>query len=130
MWTDNYIGIPFRPDGRDRDGCDCYGLVCLVYKEMFNINLPLFKGVYCEDTTENLVRVARTMAAARNKWKRVDTPKPFDGIMLRTGEYTWHVGVVVDKRRFLHVQRGTESIVDEYTGIEWKDRIDGFYRYE
>ena len=128
MWTDDYIGLPFKPDGRDRDGCDCYGLVCIVYKDRFNIDLPPISGVYCDNNPTTLIRVAKAMAAERERWQKVEAPQPFDVIMLRTGAYTWHIGLVVDSRRFLHVQRGTESIVDDYTGIEWRDRIDGFYR--
>lgn len=35
-----YVGIPFVPGGRDRKGADCYGLMVLVYREMFNTELP------------------------------------------------------------------------------------------
>ena len=57
MWTDDYIEIPFLPDGRDRNGCDCWGLVCLVYREKLGIELPEYKGVFEAQTIAQLKNV-------------------------------------------------------------------------
>lgn len=129
MWTDDYIGIPFLPDGRDRDGLDCYGLVCLVYRDRLGVDLPGIRGIYSRNTAGCLKRVARAMAEEKLKWRKVEVPAPYDVVMLRTGEYAWHVGLVIDKRRMLHVLEGTDTMIDEYAGLEWRHRIEGFYRY-
>lgn len=129
MWTDSYIGIPFLPDGRDRDGLDCYGLVCLVYRDRLGVDLPGIRGIYSQNTIGCLKRVARAMAEEKLKWRKVDVPALYDVVMLRTGEYAWHVGLVIDKRRMLHVMEGADTMIDEYTGLEWRDRIEGFYRH-
>jgi len=34
-WASTYVGIPYRFAGRDRAGCDCWGLVRLVLAERF-----------------------------------------------------------------------------------------------
>ena len=128
-WTDSYIEIPFKPDGRDREGLDCYGLVCLVYRERLGIILPDYAGIFTDQSFATLKKVARTMAEGREKWQKVDDPKPYDMVMLRTGEYQWHVGIVIDRSRMLHVMAGIESVVEPYTGLHWKNRVVEFRRW-
>ena len=128
-WTDSYIDIAFKPDGRDRSGCDCYGLICLIYRERLGIILPDYAGIFTDQSFATLKKVARVMAEGREKWQKVDTPKPYDMVMLRTGEYQWHVGIVIDRSRMLHVMAGIESVVEPYTGLHWKNRVVEFRRW-
>jgi len=129
-WTDEYINIPFQCDGRDRSGCDCYGLVCLVYKERLGIELPDYKGVFTDHDIATLRRVAKEMKSYKEKWQRVQTPQLYDVVMLRTGAYTWHVGLVLDNHRMLHVMTGINSVVEDYTGRYWGNRVEEFRRWD
>lgn len=126
---DDYIGIPFRPNGTDRSGCDCWRLVVMVYREKLGIDLPDFAGVYVDDSLASLKRVTRTIRDAKERWKKVDKPMSFDVILLRTGGMAYHVGVVVGRRTMLHIMEGINSTVEMFTSLQWKDRIEGFYRY-
>lgn len=128
-WTDRYIEIPFKPDGRDRQGLDCWGLVCLVYRERLGIELPDYKGIFTDQSHTTLKKVAGVMTQGRESWQKVDTPRPYDVVMLRTGTYMWHVGIVIDNNRMLHVMSGINSCIEEYTGIYWEHRVAEFRRY-
>lgn len=128
-WTDRYIEIPFVPDGRDRTGVDCYGLVYLVYKEQRAIELPSYAGIFKDQSFESLRRVARFIATHKNTWRKVEDPRPFDMIILRSGRYLWHVGIVIDSRHMLHIMDGINSCREEYTGLFWRNRVEEFRRY-
>jgi cell wall-associated NlpC family hydrolase len=46
---DKYVGIPFIDRGSSFNGADCYGLIRLIYKTEFGIDIPEFGGS-CMDT--------------------------------------------------------------------------------
>jgi cell wall-associated NlpC family hydrolase len=128
MWCDKYIGIPFKPNGYDYQGADCFGLVNLVYREVLNITLPRY-DVYTRNSIGCLKEVARTMNTERDKWIKVEQPRMFDVVLLRTGTFVWHCGMVISRYRMLHVMEGINSCIEDFTGIMWKERVDGFLRY-
>src|SRR4029077_19729927 len=39
-WINDYVGVPYRHNGRDRAGWDCWGLVLAVYRDMLGLELP------------------------------------------------------------------------------------------
>ena len=39
-WLNRYVGIPYKPGGRTREGVDCYGLLVLLFANEYGINLP------------------------------------------------------------------------------------------
>jgi len=129
MWTDEYIGLKFQIDGRSREGVDCWGLVCVIYKEKLGIELPLIQGVFVDTTISCLVKVAKAMGEERLKWHKVDKPQLYDVVMLRTGEYSWHVGLFIGKHQMIHVMSGIDSAIEDLNGVQWKNRIEGYYRY-
>ncbi len=130
MWTDNYIGIPFMRDGRTRNGLDCWGLTCLVYKEQYGIALPTFSGVYTSGDKAKLCEIAEMMERESEKWTKVSIPQTFDVVRLRiSGPLAFHVGLVAG-RDFLHIMDGIQSIVEPLKSLLWKDRIVGYYRHE
>ena len=133
-WAAPYVGIPFRHLGRGHDGCDCWGLVCLVYREQFGIDLPSYDGAYASaaDKTE----VARLIAGGQCDWARVDPPlaQPGDVGLFRYADGTpGHVGIMLGPRRLLHCHEGLDTTVadlDRRTlGLRWRDRLDMIGRY-
>jgi len=124
-----YVGIPFEKDGNDKKGCDCWRLVVLVYKDRLGIELPDFAGAYVDGSLASLKKVSRMIRDGKQSWQKVDKPIPFDVILLRTGSMVYHVGLVIDRKRMLHVMEGINSTIEEFTGIQWKQKVEGFYRY-
>ena len=40
------VGVPFLQHGRDWYAWDCWGLICVAYKELFGIILPAYKKIF------------------------------------------------------------------------------------
>lgn len=132
-WIGDYIAVPFKTHGRDRAGCDCWGLVRLVYAEQYGISLPDHAEAYRtadSRSTQDIGAVIDAESAAH--WRPVDKAQARDGdvIILRTKGHPLHVGLVVGRGQMLHVLSGANSVVEFFDGIKWKHRIIGFFRHE
>lgn len=128
-WPDSYVGLPFKLDGRDRSGVDCYGLVCLIYKEQFGIELNPFTGVFIDHTPETLLKVADIMRKDRDNWIKGELIRPFDMIQLRTGRHAFHVGVAIDSKTMIHIESGIDCVIEKLTSPMWKNRVEWIYRW-
>lgn len=125
----HYMNIPFLAHGRDRVGLDCWGLVCLVYREKFDIDLPAFAGV--ANNISDPKEVSPLFEQGRdNLWRRVDDAAPGDVVGWMAGRLIYHVGLYLDDNKFLHIQKHTESHVSEIGSFLWpRRRVAGIYRY-
>jgi cell wall-associated NlpC family hydrolase len=138
-WCNRYVGIPFVSRGRDRLGCDCYGLVALVLREQFAIEVPSYANDYPDALEQLEVAWLISNEISRQRWQRLNVPLPIDGerssalpgsvILLRIAGQPWHVGIVVADGWFLHVRPATDSCLERYDSLRWHRRIQGFYRY-
>ena len=58
-WVKEYVGIPFSDLGRTREeGVDCWGLVRLVYDEVYGVLLPQLSDQY--ESAHHYRKVAQT----------------------------------------------------------------------
>jgi cell wall-associated NlpC family hydrolase len=128
-WAGDYVGIPFKTGGSDRRGCDCWGLLGLVYREVFGITVPLYDDQYDSLNVHVLARVvAENLPDSR--WRPVPTATPGDGLLMRVLGQEVHVGIAVGDRRFLHAAVGLdESCIERLDSPKWARRQLGTYRY-
>ena len=131
-WATGYVGIPYLSLGRTREGCDCWGLVRLVYAEHFSIDLPSFKEAY--ESANDVVDVSGAIEVERNSerwksgWAEVKSPAPGDVILCRVMGYETHVGVFAGAGLMLHVLKGTDACIVNTNSMMWKRRIVGYFR--
>jgi len=124
-WWNDYVGIPYKLSGRDRDGLDCWGLIRLIHKEQFGNDLPSFSE---HDHSHEKIR--EIMAEQREKWISTDTPKIGDVVLFRVLGAPSHVGMYIGDKSFIHAKQGINSSIERYDSIFWEKRIVGFYRYD
>jgi len=129
MWWNDYIGIPFKWHGSDRDGCSCWGLVRLVARDVFGKTLP------SHDDIES--RAAEGRGAPQPYFS---AGQPVDLTGVREGDilHMWatykgkrlplHVGIITEPGKVLHIEEGTGSIVEDYTRTRCAWRVIGAYR--
>lgn len=103
-------------------------MVRLVYREEMGIELESHGGVYPDDSEKSRQAAAQAALRERERWIKVTHPKPYDVLLLRVMGVPVHVGIVVDARSFLHVMKGTQSIIEPIYSAHWRKRIDGFFR--
>ena len=137
-WTDNFVGLPYVDGGRDRRGCDCWGLVRLVFAERAGIELP----GYGDTSAADLSAVAREVAdgAEKDPWRPVfrHDVRAFDVVVMagrfRSGgshrRAAVHVGVMADTMRVLHVEKRTAAVLMPLTHQFIRHRLLGIYRHK
>ncbi len=117
---ERYLAIPFKDKGRGFDGCDCWGLVWLIYKTELGIDLPAFSEV----SAAELLAIARCSVSAvegADPWRFVPRgeqrlfdvavmrgPPVFDG--KRYVRAPIHFGVMIDVARLLHIVGGANAV--------------------
>ncbi|OAO02719.1 C40 family peptidase [Roseovarius indicus] len=129
-WAGRYIGLPFVDGGRGPGAVDCWGLVRLVFAQERGIDLP----TYGEISAKQLLAITRAIEAGQEApevWRQVETPEAFDVAVMRSGS-SWrpcHVGVMVDRKRVLHVEKASSACLEHVTDQLMKHRITGFWRH-
>lgn len=125
--TEKYIGIPYKANGRDYDGIDCWGLVRLVYKEELGIDLPSLDGEYQIDDD---ARIQDLFAQYKEGWKPSEGIEAGDVVLFRVLGSETHVGIAVSPTQFLHSRDNQNSAIESFDNHKWKSRFVGAYKYE
>ena len=114
-----YIGIEYEaPHG-------CFRLVEQVFRGVYGIDLGRqdegLEQAQSKDRTARIQRKLSEMAV------QVNDPQEGDVVIVRGRP--WHIAVVIAPNMMLHSYNGGTSCVEDYEGLRWRNRIEGFYRY-
>lgn len=127
-WYGDYVGIPFKTLGRDKLGCDCYGLVQIVMREHYEIELPDLLGYQDALDHESVSKVIdeNTPLLSGEKVK-----EPREGLVVvlssSSDGLSSHVGVMVTDKLMLHTTFKTGALIEPLTSKYIKNRIKGYY---
>lgn len=129
MWCNNYISVPFEEHGRSRQGCDCWGLARLIYKEQLGIDLPALLDY---KNTKDSRNIAELYEIEHQEWQEIPLgqEQPFDILVFKIMGLPTHIAVVVQKGLMIHCEKGCGTHISEYNReVQWKTRLAGVYRY-
>lgn len=121
-----YVGIPYKAGGRDREGCDCYGLVWMVLHEQFGKTLPKFEACVSHgfEESERMISEHLPLIPATSP----DVPAAGDIVLLKILGRPCHVGIYLGGGLMLHSLAEHDSAIDRVDGPRWAKRIEGYYR--
>lgn len=124
-----YVGLPYKPGGRDRDGIDCYGLVWLFYRDELGIALPRYEGSPDLAEMEEVSRIIHGIEDNSGYWIQVPREEAVLGdvvdVSLMGG---FHVGIFIPKTKMLHAMQKTATAIEDFSRVKWRTRIRGCFR--
>ncbi len=99
----DYVGIPWVCGKSDLTGADCWGLVCIIYIDLFGIRLSHFDptSINSSDKTTNMIEIVRDDC---DDWELVVCPQEGDVVMMigKVSLRPEHVGVYIQNGNVLH----------------------------
>lgn len=118
-----YFGIPYVWEGNSFEGCDCYGLVCLWYKN--ELGLDLFD--YKRPESFNSMGCDYLLGFANNNFKEVYYLQDHDVLqMIDSNGENNHLGIFYKNK----VLQSTENTGVTYTRYCFSvPKIVGIFRY-
>lgn len=136
-WADGYMRSPFRRYGRDREGCDCFGLVRLILAEQAGIILPLNDLIDPQDGPA--VSEAVYQEAAMWILVHAGQERTFDVVVLRApfkgsdgqsygGDV--HMGIVTRPGYLLHTEQRNGPMHVPFSHHSVRNRIRRIYRHK
>jgi cell wall-associated NlpC family hydrolase len=121
-----YLGVPYKHQGRDMRGLDCYGIIICAYADI-GIKLFDIEEDYSEDWSwkgknyfiENYYK----------QWEKVIAPKFMDVVLFKNSKGAInHAGIMLDENRFIHTSK-VGTVVSRIADMK-EHRLEGYYRYK
>ena len=97
-------GVPYRAGGESRKGVDCSGFVQLTFRKQFDVQLPR--------DTNSQAQVGHSISSRQLR--------PGDLVFFNIGKRTRHVGVVIEKNKFLHASTTKGVMISDLNQPYWR----------
>jgi cell wall-associated NlpC family hydrolase len=111
-WINDYVGVPYRPNGRDRAGWDCWGLVVAVYRERLGLELPDYRWQAPYSPLDRLRGFSSACESLLGGLTlELEAPELWAMAMVYASHRPHHIGVVVGPG-VLHAARYGGTIFD------------------
>jgi hypothetical protein len=129
MFDQRLIGIPFVDGGRTFEGCDCWGLVRLAAKIIYNVDFPDYV-ITCFDSIGIDGYCKRDLI---RQWKPIKGPEECAIAIMGTDknapDLMNHIGLVIGRNKMLHTLKKQHSHIERIDHPFYRKRIKGYWRY-
>jgi len=128
-FTRKLLTIPYNHRGRSYDGCDCYGLILIFYRDFLGMELLDIYQDYDEDWAfkgnKNYF-----IENYHKQFEKVDKSQLYNIILFQNRKgVANHGGVVLQNGKFIHCSKDGVNI-SRYNDENFKRRFNGFYGYK
>jgi len=110
--VEKYLGIGYRKGGSSRLGVDCSGLIRLIYRNVFGIDLPYISSYQCSLSIFKNVSVEKLKTGDLIFFSPTVNKKRIN-----------HVGIYLSDGHFAHAIRRKGVIISSLENQHWKSRI-------
>lgn len=120
--------MPFKDNGSDLSGCNCWNLVRIVLEREAGVSgLKTYDAVSAADVENATATIAAE--SAMPTWLGIERTEArrFDCVILRGTPL--HIGVLLNNSDLLHIWRRTDSVIMPLDHARLRNRIVGFYRH-
>lgn len=120
------IGIPFKEEGDDCNGTNCYNLLRMAYS-LHGIEIPKTNIAVCACKEASNAEIENHIS---KYWKKIDDPvEPCGVLILSTNpDFAGHIGTYIGNGKMLHITMNTNSIIERIYP-KYKNKILGFYKF-
>jgi len=138
-WVTKYLSIPFSNVGCEFDGCNCWGLIKLMYETEKGIRLIAYHGTSAADVSETNKSIEQDGASP--PWQNIidiGKERAFDVVVMR-GILTLdgksisvpvHIGIIITPGIVMHIQEGSNISCVPITHPSVRRRIISIHRHE
>lgn len=102
----DWQGVSYKYSGQSKSGIDCSGFSQVMYKRLFNYNLP--RTVHAQMTVGEEVKLEKL--------------HPGDLIFFQTGTHTKHVGIYTHSGNFVHASTSYGVTQSNFSNSYWNKR--------
>lgn len=130
-WCAPFIGLPYEEGERGPDRFDCWGLAMLVSREQFGVVIPTYEGVHWgPGNRADRNHTAAVIEDEKANYTEIEAgqERPGDLIVLRIASRPLHVGIIAAPGWMIHACDGSDSALERYDGMFWRNRVEAFYR--
>lgn len=106
----DWLGTPHRMGGTTKQGVDCSGFVCNVYKEIYGISLPR--------RSQDMEKVCKII-------KNKNDLREGDLVFFnnKKGGSINHVGIFLDTDKFIHTSSSKGVTIGKFSETYWAERF-------